>query len=264
MTRRLLTVLFLLVTLAAKTVPAEEGLGQCVFVVAGPGETAFLSFDRELRSALSSKDAAALALLMRFPLRVNSIDGGSIFIQDPATLQLRFEEVFTPLLRAAVMKQKPQTVFCRDDGIMYGQGELWININGRGKAAHFAVATINVPLEEKKTVNDHHASSVGQVVFTCNADKHRIILDRRKPGEVRYRSWNKPRSPTEPPDMVASGKADAEGTSPCVRAIWTFNHGATTFVLSDLGCTEQKPPAGATGTLEVAVDGESRMKSWCY
>ncbi len=102
------------------------------------------------------------------------------------------------------------------------------------------------------------------MVFTCNADKHRIIVDSQA-GDIRYRSWNKPRSITETPDMVvAAGKSAVEGTSPCTHSIWTFKRGATTFVLGEIGCTEKQPPEGAVGNLEVLVDGKRRTESWCY
>lgn len=119
MTPRLSAPLFVILILAARTVVAQDALRRCALVVAGPGEAAFLAFDKELRSALSSGDAATLALLVRFPLRVSFPDGATISLHDPATVQLRFQEVFTPLLRKAVMNQKPETVFCNDDGIVY-------------------------------------------------------------------------------------------------------------------------------------------------
>lgn len=96
MTPRLLTRLPLIVVLTARTVFAHDGLARCDLVARGPGEAAFLAFDRELRSALSSADAAALALLVKFPLRVNFPDGARISLHDPATVQLRFQEVFQP------------------------------------------------------------------------------------------------------------------------------------------------------------------------
>jgi hypothetical protein len=265
MTPRLFTPLLLIITLAAKTALAQDGLARCDLVAAGPGEAAFLAFDKELRSALSSGDAAALALLVRFPLRVTFSDGAKISLHDPATVQLRFEEVFPPPLRAVVMNQKPRAVFCRYDGIMYGRGALWIDLTGEGKAARFTIASVNVPSTGEKTANGVRRSPGPQVVFTCNADKHRIIVDVSKAGDIRYRSWNKPRSVTEKPDMVvAAGNTDVEGTSPCTHSIWTFKRGDATFVVSELGCTEGKPPAGAIGTLEVLLDGKQGMEGWCY
>ena len=265
MTSRVLTFVLLFVTLAAKPVFAGDGLARCAEIVEGPGEAAFLAFDDELRAVLASEDASALALLVRFPLDVNFPDGARMSLRDPATLQLRLREVFTPLLRTAVMNQKPQTVFCNTAGIMYGRGELWVEIFGQGKAAHFAVYSVNVPSPGDKTPSGIQDSPVSGVVFTCNADKHRIIVDVGKTGDLRYRSWNKPRSVKEKPDMVvAAGRTDVEGTAPCTHSIWTFKRGSTTFVVSELGCTEGKPPDGATGSLEVLADGQQRMESWCY
>ena len=63
---------------------------------------------------------------------------------------------------------------------------------------------------------------------------------------------------------IASGKKTYEGTHPCTHALWNFKHGDTEFVASELGCTEEKPPTGATGLLWAFVDGDLERKWWCW
>jgi hypothetical protein len=199
--------LLLTAVLIAATQPAraDRGPERCYLVAEG-GEAAFLAFDTELRSALSSADASTLALLVDFPLRVNFGDGTTISLNNPMAVQQRFQEVFPDALRAAVIKRKPEDLFCRDDGIMYGSGELWIHLVGQGEARHFAVATVNVPAGDRKVT-----APATPVLFVCNADKHRIIVDMSSDGGVRYRSWNKPRSLADKADIVvAGGSADIE------------------------------------------------------
>jgi hypothetical protein len=189
---------------------------------------------------------------------VNFGDGTTISLNNPMAVQQRFQEVFPDALRAAVIKRKPEDLFCRDDGIMYGSGELWIHLVGQGEARHFAVATVNVPAGDRKVT-----APATPVLFVCNADKHRIIVDMSSDGGVRYRSWNKPRSLADKADIVvAGGSADIEGTSVCAHSLWTFKKGKTTFLVSEPGCGEM--PEGASGEIEVLVDEERRMQSWCY
>lgn len=58
----------------------------CDLRVFGVAETAgFLTFDRDLRHALSKQDAGSLALLVRFPLRING-DRGSWYVNDARPL----------------------------------------------------------------------------------------------------------------------------------------------------------------------------------
>jgi len=90
-------------SVAALLIASSQALGQdaqpsasCDLQV-----TAFVAFDRELRAALTGEDKVAMALLVKFPLRINS-DRGSYSLNDPAALQSRFSEVFSPKVRASV------------------------------------------------------------------------------------------------------------------------------------------------------------------
>src|SRR6185369_8686083 len=122
--------------------------------------------------------------------------------------------------------------------------------------AHFAAYLVNAPSPGDKTPSGIQDSPASRVVFACNADKHRVIVEVGKTGDVRCRLWNRPRPVKEKPDVVvAEGKTDSLGTAPCTHWIWTCKRGSTTLVVSELGCPEEMPPAGATGRLEVLADG---------
>jgi hypothetical protein len=124
-----LAAVLLLLTPAAFSQTVDLG-EDCNLVSIGATDTkGFLAFDRELRDALSRQDAAAMALLVKHPLRVNS-NRGTYDISDPRTLQLRFHEIFSHSVRDAVLKQRPETVFCNMSGIMYGDGTVWVDLEG--------------------------------------------------------------------------------------------------------------------------------------
>jgi hypothetical protein len=237
-------------------------LGRCALAAVGASDKqAFLVFDKELRTALSRQDVAAMALLVRFPLRVNSFDGSSISLNNVEALQTRFAEVFPSTVRSAVLNQKPEDVFCKYTGIMYGHGEVWIEAVEGGATQRYRVMTINLPALDAERVSRKPT----MLEFVCAAERHRVVIDSDGSGKVRYRAWNKPRFLADPPDMeVAAGTKSFEGTGPCAHAIWRFRKGNTEFVVSELGCAGGAVPTGATGDLEVSIDGRLQQRWWCW
>ena len=238
--------------------PQAAVLGEnCDLAVLGATETkTFQAFDREFREALSKQDAGIMALLVNSSLRIND-DRGSYYLDDPTSLQLRFQEIFPPNVRDIILKQRPETVWCNYTGIMYGDGVVWVTFTGH----RYAIETVNLPVASRPTRNP-----MGAVKFVCDADKHRVIIDTGTDGLPRYRAWNKPRSLTEKPDMeIANGKQDYEGSGPCRYTTWTFTvGGATYFLHGPGGCYEDShQPADSNGSLDVSVPGKPDVSWWC-
>ena len=244
---------------AADTAISQDmRLGEsCNLSIAGaPDKESFLAFDRELRYALSKQDPMVMSLLVGFPLRVN--DGaGSILVNDATALQARFEDVFPPKIRSAVLDHKVESVSCNFGGIMYGNGDLWVYVTEQG----YEVAAINLPRSQRKV------PVLPKLDFVCDAEKHRVVVDALPGRAYRYRAWDKPRSITERPDVeVSTGTKEYQGTGPCRHPIWTFADGDSEMVVSGLGCSaaSNQPPAGARGTLDVSVTKEENGHWWCY
>lgn len=57
------------------------------------------------------------------PIKVN---GQDVVIADEADLESRFYELFNEKVVNAVADQQYETLFVNQDGIMFGEGELWI------------------------------------------------------------------------------------------------------------------------------------------
>lgn len=165
-----LEVIAFLVILASLSFPQVAVLGEnCDLAVLGGTETkSFVAFDRELRSSLSRQDAAVMALLVKYLLRIND-DRGSYYLDDAESLQLRFQEIFPRAVRDAVVKQGPETVSCTSSGTMYGDGVVWVNPKGD----RYAVATVNLP----EGTRSSKTQIAGRVEFACDANKHRVIVD---------------------------------------------------------------------------------------
>lgn len=260
-----LIAVFLLLSILGLTsnAAADTRLGDsCDLSVLGvKDKSEFLRFDGALRSALEKQDAAALALLVQFPLALNYPDGSHVSLGNAAALQKQFAEVFPPTTQEIVAGQKSDVLFCKPDGgVMYGNGELWVDLVGEGNARQFRLIAVNVP---------DGAASPGKpgeakVQLACSTDRFRIVVDAVGDGDPRYRSWNKPHAPPDKPALELKGQADGEGTGSCFHRIWRFKNANADYVLSEPGCTEGKVPDKAKAELEVQIGSKSQLTSWCY
>lgn len=231
----------------------------CNLAILGATEKkSFLAFDQEFRYALSNLDAGVMALLVKPSLRVND-DRGSYYIEDARSLQLRLEEVFTPGVRGAVLKERTETLSCTPAGVMYGDGIVWVAFTGN----HYAIETVNVPETRRVSITPERT-----IEFVCNAAKHRVIVDAIGEGTPRYRAWTRPHSLAEKPDLeISSGKREFQGSGVCAYTSWTFKSGAATFQVDGPGgCYEssKQPPASSRGSLGVSVSGKPELNWWCY
>lgn len=250
----------LVAVFAATPAPADTRLGEaCDLAAVGAEDRAdFLRFDAALRAALERQDAAATARLVQFPLRLNGAGGGHASLDDSAALEKRFGEAFPPAVRKAVIEQKSADLFCKSDGVMYGQGELWANLVGAGSSQTFRVTAINLPtgVEPKSEADASHAD------LACSTDKFHIVIDG---GDApRYRAWNQPHAPPDPPAMALSGRRGGEGTGPCFHRIWRFRNSNVEYVLSEPGCTEDSVPERAKARLDIRIGNRPPRSAWCY
>lgn len=253
----LLQIVGLLLVFSATILAQEDRLGKScnLAITGGPGKDSFLAFDQQLRVALSKEDPVAMSFLVSFPLRINH-EGTTISIEDSATLQARFQEIFPPAVRSTVLNQKPETVFCNWSGIMYGSGRVWI----RATEQRYALSTINLPKKNDRT------GSPPQLNFVCNTEAHRVAVDTDASDRIRYRAWNVPRPVTDKPDVeISSGTLDIEGTGPCAHPVWSFTKGDTEVAVMTHGCSADSsaPPEGTRGSLEISVSGQTKHW-WCY
>jgi hypothetical protein len=236
----------------AQTQDLSEG---CLSIVGEKNVKAFLAFDADLRAAVTKGDAAALSLLIEYPLRVNEAPGSGFSISDPGALNRHFHEVFPERVIQAVMKRE---LFCIQDSIMYGNGDVQVHVMKSG----FGVGTVNVesPADRK--------TSQFAPVFVCRTEKHSVLVEQGPGQKVRYRSWNAGHSILGKPDLeIASGKSAAEGTGWCAHSEWTFRNANASYRVSELGCfpDSNTPPEKARGQLSVATDGQKEDTWWwCY
>jgi hypothetical protein len=215
----------------------------------------FTHFDTELRSALRRNDPVALSFVVRFPLRVNTSDG-TLTIPDASSLSGHYQEIFSPKVRNAILSTASEDYICRyDQGLAYKNGVTWASTDGHS----FAMDVVN-------TLDTPQKSDKPKLAYTCETKKHRISIEELPTGAARYRSWNKPKSPSGPPDVeISDGKQTFEGTGVCAYPSYTFTVGNIVYeVQGGLGCTDGSEPAKATGRLSVTISGKQVTDAWCF
>jgi hypothetical protein len=98
-------------------------------------------FVRELQQALRGNDKTWLADHVRYPLRYYGRKDS--LIRDRSAFMRRYSSIFSDRLKSIVLAQDPSSLFENWQGIMIGNGQIWI----RGSADHpherFRIITIN-------------------------------------------------------------------------------------------------------------------------
>jgi hypothetical protein len=225
----------------------------------------FEQFSRELIGALSRRDATAVALLTAFPLRLNFCDGSSVALENETALQNRFDEAFPAWLRSEVdklAKANDDSTVWGGDEVGIAHGLIWTKRVGRQHAARYRVRIVNVCQDRGR----EQARSLPRLLYACETEKHRIVIDADKSDMPRYRAWNKPRFLPDPPDITMRGTADILGTSGCAHSTWSFVQGKTRIAMEELKCTAgtDGPPDDARAQLVVLTDGKPQKMWWCY
>jgi hypothetical protein len=215
----------------------------------------FSRFDSALRSAVKRNDVRALAFLVNFPLKVNT-SKGTLLIPDARSLGGHYAEIFSPQVRSQVLATDPGDYICRyDEGLGYKAGVIWVSTNGH----KFSLDSVNA-------ADLHAKSDMPTLTYTCETKTHRISIEDLNNGKYRYRSWNKPKELSEPPDVeVSDGKLHFEGTGVCSYGVYSFTKGNVEYTVSQgLGCTNGSEPKNATGDLHVTVAGKDITQAWCF
>ena len=83
-------------------------------------------FLSRLQSAVRSGNLRAVSALIAFPLRVNTSEGPRTY-RDRKSVEGDFGRIFTPRVRQAILNQRPDRLFVRDQGAMIGDGEVWFD-----------------------------------------------------------------------------------------------------------------------------------------
>ncbi len=79
-----------------------------------------------VQSAVAEHDAEAFAAWVAYPIGVN-IEGEDVVLETPEALVEQYDSFMTEEITAAVTGQRYEEVFVNYQGLMFGDGQVWIN-----------------------------------------------------------------------------------------------------------------------------------------
>ena len=81
---------------------------------------------RQLQQAVAANDAAAVAALVDDPLATVR-DGQSLKIADAEAFVRDYDRIMTPPIAEAIKRQRYSELMVNYKGVMFGNGEAWVN-----------------------------------------------------------------------------------------------------------------------------------------
>lgn len=105
--------------------PNDEGSG-CDLQVNGMDKEEFIRFYYAFKRAVAKDDRKAVAGMVQYPTTALGPKNRRIVLKRPADLLAHYAAVFPECVRQAILQQKISRLFCRDQGAMFGTGEIWI------------------------------------------------------------------------------------------------------------------------------------------
>jgi hypothetical protein len=84
------------------------------------------TFFTDLKRAVSAGDKKAVAAMVDYPITV-SIGGKDVKIKSGKDFVSHYDHIFSDKIVTAVEKQTYAALFANDQGIMIGDGEIWID-----------------------------------------------------------------------------------------------------------------------------------------
>ncbi|HEV2516586.1 MAG TPA: hypothetical protein VGV07_15120 [Devosia sp.] len=88
--------------------------------------TAYRAAFDAIRKAVADGDKAGFAAWVSYPIAVTA-DGEKMKLSDAAQFEEHYDNILTDEIKTAIMDQKWQDVFVNYQGIMYGNGQVWLN-----------------------------------------------------------------------------------------------------------------------------------------
>ena len=81
----------------------------------------------ELQAAVRSGDRKAVANLSAIPLRVNLDRNRFALYRSKREIERDYYYIFTPKVRSAILRQRPEELWGRDQGVTLKLGEVWFD-----------------------------------------------------------------------------------------------------------------------------------------
>lgn len=125
---------------AAQTVDEVNASIDDVLGDHAPYEVAFAA----IQAAVATDDAEAVAEWVAYPFNV-TVDGEDYSFEDPDGFIEHYEGIVMPDVKQAVLDQRYEDLFVNAEGVMFGNGQMWLNGVCRDDAcAEFDVKIVTI------------------------------------------------------------------------------------------------------------------------
>lgn len=124
--RQLLAAFALFAVLAAPVLAQTEADTDATLDLEMGDHVPFRAAFDAIKAAVAADDAAALAAYIPLGEAI-MVDGESRVFETEDEFAAAYDELFTPEIVAAVEAQSYATLFVNSEGVMFGDGQLWIN-----------------------------------------------------------------------------------------------------------------------------------------
>lgn len=94
-----------------------------------------------LQTAVAADDAEAVAEMIAYPFRVTA-DGEEYLFEGPEGVVEHYHNIVTDEIKQAVAAQGYETLFANQDGVMIGDGQVWLT----GICVESACETVDVKI----------------------------------------------------------------------------------------------------------------------
>jgi len=130
----------LTIILVSSAAVAEDA---CVSSYGSDKVQAFLA---DLQQAVASDKRADVAKMVAYPIKIR-VNEKATTLRDQNNLVKYYDTAFNANVKQALAKQEFSNLFCNWQGMMVGDGQIWINTDG--KSANLRITAINnAPLQK--------------------------------------------------------------------------------------------------------------------
>ncbi|WP_223633246.1 hypothetical protein [Corallococcus sp. EGB] len=78
------------------------------------------------QQAVAAHDTKAVAAMVAYPFTAN-VGGRKVKLHDAAAFRRHYDVIVTPDIAKVITRQRYADLFVNEDGVMFGQGEAWLN-----------------------------------------------------------------------------------------------------------------------------------------
>jgi hypothetical protein len=89
-------------------------------------EAAYMEAFEAIKTAVAADDAEAVAAMIAYPFKVTA-DGEDYLFDGPEGVVEHYDSIVTDEIKQAVADQEYRYLFANQDGVMFGDGQVWLS-----------------------------------------------------------------------------------------------------------------------------------------